>query len=265
MQFYVISPLSDLSLMEKGDRIFVLAQLWIKSEKYRQFIIEQKNKGKWITLDNGAGDYDTTITLTQLIEITKQLLPNEVIALDKLYDKQTTIYNYQLFERMMIDNDLADKVEIFGCPQGKDLDDWLDCYQFMLEQPLIKTIGLSKITVPYVFNNEDNEPFMKTDKRIMEGRHLCYDFLKKNDLIHKPIHCLGAGDPREFIKYLNDDMMRSTDSCFTVWSAMNNIDWLKGNFERIATPHDYFDRIVEKDKYQIIDNNINFLKQVLNR
>jgi queuine/archaeosine tRNA-ribosyltransferase len=243
--------------MEQGQRIFVLAQLWIKSGSYRNYILEQKVLGKWITLDNGAGDH-CTVSPQDLLEITMKLMPNEVIALDILFDKDATIYNLDRFIDMMKANDLLDKVEIFGCPQGSTKADWFECYQYMLDNPDVTTIGLSKIAVPYIYKTGSK------DAGIMEARHLCYEELKSLDLIKKPIHCLGAGDPREFLKYINDPLMRSTDSCFSVWSAMNDISWNNGNFERITTPLDYFDRNVTEEQAILAASNVDFLKKVLN-
>jgi hypothetical protein len=112
--------------------------------------------------------------------------------------------------------------------------------------------------VPYIYKTGSK------DAGIMEARHLCYEELKSLDLIKKPIHCLGAGDPREFLKYINDPLMRSTDSCFSVWSAMNDISWNNGNFERITTPLDYFDRNVTEEQAILAASNVDFLKKVLN-
>lgn len=257
MEFYVIPPLSRLDLMDKGDRVFVLAQLWKGSENYRDTIRAYKEAGKWITLDNGAGDHDVTTTQEDLIAIVEDLMPNEVIPLDVLFDKEATLYNLTTFIGMMAQRNLLHKVEIFACPQGKDKTEWLECYREMLSNMYVKTIGFSKITVPYVYGAG------KDDQGIMEGRHLCYEQLKKEGILTKPIHCLGAGDPREFIKYIGDPMMRSTDSCFSVWAAMNGIEWSEGNFERVKTPHNYFTMRLSEEADRIALSNIDFLKKVL--
>lgn len=256
MQFYVIPPLSKLSLMQQGDRIFVLAQLWNKSSEYRQYIMDQKAAGKWITLDNGAGDH-CTVSLDQLISITSALMPNEVIALDILFDKDQTMRNLDTFVDMMRHSQLLGKVKIFACPQGDTKSDWFECYRYMVNHDDVDVIGLSKIAVPHIYGTG------RDDSGIMQARHLCYDELKSLGLIVKPIHCLGAGDPREFIKYRGDDLMRSTDSCFSVWSAMNGIDWNAGNFERIATPLDYFERDVTDEQVELATSNISLLRAIL--
>jgi hypothetical protein len=244
--------------MNQGDRIFALAQLWKENQEYRQFISDQKKLGKWIIMDNGAGDFSITTTQDDLIKIIQDLEPSEIIPIDILYNKEATIYNLDRFVEMMKANNLLDKAKIFAVPQGKDKQEWFECYEYMLNHPYVSTIGLSKITIPYIYKTGSK------DAGIMEARHLCYEELKSLDLIKKPIHCLGAGDPREFLKYINDPLMRSTDSCFSVWSAMNNISWNDGNFERITTPLDYFDRDVTEEQAILAVSNVDFLKKVLN-
>lgn len=150
-----------------------------------------------------------------------------------------------------------DSVELFGCPQGATKEDWLECYNVMLEDENVKVIGLSKIAVPYAFREAKNDQF------IMESRHECYDYLVANNLLRKPIHCLGAGDPREFAYYQNNPLMRSTDSCFSIWNAMCNISWKDGDFSRIKTAHDYFDRTLTDSEAILAENNIEFLKENL--
>ncbi len=56
MDFYVISPISNLEPMKMGDRIFVLAHLWVKYPEYKNFIYSliDDNLDRWITLDNSA-------------------------------------------------------------------------------------------------------------------------------------------------------------------------------------------------------------------
>lgn len=256
MQIYIIPPLANPELMAQGDRIFVLCQHYLKNEGYRKAVKDYQDRGYWITLDNGAGDHDT-ISPQELLEVTKELMPNEVIPLDILFDTEQTLKNLDEFIEMMREAELLDKVEIFSCPQGATKEDWLYCYKQMLANPHVKTIGFSKIAVPHAWGTG------KEDQGIMEGRHACYDELMEADLIQKPIHCLGAGDPREFLKYKNNPLMRSTDSCFSVWAAMCGTDWSEGDFERIKTPKEYFHLTPLSEDIELAKRNIAFLRQIV--
>ena len=88
MDFYVISPVSNLEPMRLGDRIFVLAHLWVQYKDYREFIYQliDEEPDRWITLDNSAAER-ALVTEDILIEICKELIPSEVIAPDVLFDK----------------------------------------------------------------------------------------------------------------------------------------------------------------------------------
>lgn len=256
MDFYVIPPLGHEELMNEGSRIFALAHLWIKYPKYREFLLEKKAQGWFITLDNSAAEL-SLVNEDVLIGVVKDLMPNEVIAPDVLFDGVTTIHNLESFVSRMDKEGLLGKVQIFGCPQGKNREEWMFVYKYMIRHPNVDVIGFSKIAVPYAFLGA------KDDTLIKEARHLAYDTLKALGLIQKPIHCLGAGDPREFAYYKNDPLMRSTDSCFSVWSAMNGIDWSEGNYMRIKTPHDYFEREMTAKQLNLACKNIAWLKKNL--
>ena len=94
MDFYVISPLSNLEPMKLGDRLFVLAHLWMQDAGYRRFVRmwQDENPDGWITLDNSAAER-SLVTEDVLIKICHELMPSEVIAPDVLFDKDATIAN----------------------------------------------------------------------------------------------------------------------------------------------------------------------------
>lgn len=260
MDFYFIPPTSHNELMHNGDRYFCLAQLYIKDDKYKKFFLSLP-KDAWITLDNGAGDHDL-VTEDVLFDVMKELMPNEVIPPDVLFDNQVTIDNARSFYKRLKKEQLDDQIEVFFCPQGESKFDWIACYKWALEQQWIKTIGLSKIAVPQAFLQ------VKGDVGIMEARHNCFNYLKVHNLLQKPLHLLGMGDPREFMYYqLFEEgiYIRSSDSCNSIWSAVNNLNWQKGDFQRIPTPKQYFDgqRLTE-EQLMIFEDNIDFLRESIN-
>jgi len=256
MKFCVIPPLSNPELMREGEMIFVLAQHYLRNEKYRNYVKQLKTEGIWTILDNGMGDYET-VTPQELLEAAKDLMPNEIIPLDTIFDAETTLGDLNKFIEMMEEADLLDKVDIFAVPQGTTKEDWLFCYKQMLANPHVKTIGFSKIGVPHAWGMAGE------DQGIMEGRHACYDELMEAGLIQKPIHCLGAGDPREFLKYKNNPLMRSTDSCFSVWAGMCGVSWEDGDFRRIKTPKNYFHQSLSEADIYFAKRNIEFLRGIV--
>lgn len=254
MDVYVISPVSDLEPMKLGDRIFVLAHLWVQFPEYRQFILEQKERGKFITLDNSAAER-ALVTQDVLIDICKELMPNEVIAPDVLFSKYETIANAITFRNRMEREDLLGKIDIFFCPQGKDKQHWLDAYEWGLAQEFVKVIGFSKIAVPNAWLENYTD-----DQGIKEARHMAYNYLKERDMLKKPIHCLGQGDPTEFA-YYDHPMMRSTDSVYPVLAASLRQDFRIDHETRTPTPHNFLEVYdMASVDMELVEANVNFLK-----
>lgn len=259
MDFYVIPPLSALELMNFGDRFFCLAQLYLAPEnyKYREFFKQKVADGKWVTLDNGAGDHDIVST-QDLLQVMQDLKPSEIIPPDFLFDSIKTIRSLETFTRTMCDLNITN-VEVLGCPQGATKDEWLFTYEYMLRHPAVNTIGLSKIAVPRAFLSADN------DTHIKQARHLCFETLRSKGLLEKPLHLLGMGDPTEFRYYKGSNIVRSTDSCNTIWSGMNGIKFNRNEFDRVPTPKDYFNRDIADLQYQAAISNIHWMRKELSR
>ena len=257
MDFYVISPLSNLEPMKLGDRIFVLAHLWVQSKEYREFIYSliDEDIDRWITLDNSAAER-ALVTEDVLIKVCHELMPSEVIAPDVLFDKDATIQNAINFKARMEKEGLLDVTDIFFCPQGKTKEDWLECYEWGLEQDWIQTIGFSKIAVPQAWLSD-----WKDDQGIKEARHMAYDYLKEKNLLLKPIHCLGQGDPTEFA-YYDHPAMRSTDSVFPVLAASHGQDFNVDHTTRIPTPHNFLETYdMSQIDMGLVESNVEFLKK----
>lgn len=258
MDTYVISPVSNLEPMLLGDRIFVLAHLWVKYPHYREFILKQKSEGKYTTLDCSAAER-ALVTEDVLIDICRELMPNEVIAPDHLFDKDKTIDSAISFYRRLRNEHLDQglfKINIFFCPQGKTKQDWIEAYMWGIEKDWISTIGFSKIAIPQAWLAD-----WKDDQGIMEARHMAYDFLKQENLLVKPIHCLGQGSPKEF-SYYDHPTMRSTDSVYPILSAINGVDFRKDTETRIPTPHNFLETFDMRDvDMDLVRSNIEVLKK----
>jgi hypothetical protein len=256
MNFFVIPPVAHKELALHSDGLYVLAHLYLKYDAYREFCLEQKRMGTYIVLDNSAAER-ALVTEDVLIQITKELMPNEVIAPDVLFDFKQTNFNMFSFIERMDEQSLLGKVKIFGCPQGSTQSDWLDSYYLMLCNKFVDVIGLSKIAVPFAFLGKTN------DEGIKEARHKAVDALQELGWLKKPIHLLGMGEADEYQYYKNIPQIRSTDSCYSVLAAMNGISFEDQNFTRVPTPHDYFERSMDLDQITLAQRNITWMAQAL--
>lgn len=257
MKFYAIPPLNHLDLMDTGDRYFALAHLYVQNLDYKNYFLQlrKRNPRVFITLDNGAAEH-SLVTEETLLNIVRELVPDEVIAPDVLFNKEQTIENFKSFVSKMYNNGLLGRTSIFACPQGSSKDEWLECYRFMIVNPFVKCVGLSKIAVPKCWNNAEQ------DTLIGVSRNECVKELIARRILVKPLHLLGMGEHDEFDYYLQHKVpfIRSSDSCYTVLAALNGIDFETGNTTRIPTTNEYFEKTLTDEQQTLAKKNVNFLK-----
>lgn len=257
MKFYTIPPNNHLDLMHYGDRYFGLTHHYVQDSSYRKYFLNlrETRPDAFITLDNSAAEH-SLVTEEVLLETVKELKPNEVIAPDVLFDKEQTLNNLYYFTVKMVDYGFIKHTKIFGCPQGSTKQEWLECYYLMMINPMISTIGLSKIAVPKCWNNAEG------DTQIGLSRNQCAQELKDRGWLQKPLHLLGMGEHTEFDYYLEHKIpcIRSSDSCYTILAALNGINFRTGNTTRIPTTNDYFNQTLDGSQQITAIDNIDYLK-----
>lgn len=270
MKFCAIPPVKHLNLTHNGDMYFGLAHLCVTNPEYKKFFKDLseckeglKDRYSYILLDNGAAEH-SLVSEKVLLDLVQEICPDEVIAPDVLFDKKQTLKNLKSFIYHMQQRDLEYSPEgmlvstdIFGCPQGANKQEWLDCYKEMLDNPYVKVIGLSKIAVPKCWSDATG------DKMIAESRNRCVAELMEKDLLKKPLHLLGMGEHTEFDFYLQNKIpnIRSSDSCYTILAAINGIDFTTGNVDRIPTTNDYFEVELTKEQVDLAVKNVSYLKE----
>ena len=257
MKFFCIPPNKHLDLKEQGDRYFCLAHHYVQDERYKRYFLSLRNRSPkvWITTDNSAAEH-SLVTEDVLLKIVAELKPDEVIAPDVLFDKEQTLKNFTSFVSKMSERGLLSHTSIFACPQGSTKEEWLECYHEMATNSFVKCIGLSKIAVPKCWNNAE------WDKLIAVSRNECIKELQERNWLFKPLHFLGMGEHTEFDFYLDNKIpnIRSSDSCYSVLAAINNISFSSGDITRIPTNNSYFDASLKSEQIKLAEENITFLK-----
>lgn len=266
IDIYTIAPINNLELMLLGDRIFALAHLYLKFPRYKEFLLARKKEGWFITLDNSAAERQL-VTPEILIDICKELKPDEVIAPDHLFDKDATLESLEKFSADLAIAGLHDRVKIFGCPQGKTKEDWIECYKQMLDNNDVSVIGMSKIAIPQALGNSDGFD----DQGIALSRNNMMGYLSTQGLLSKPLHMLGQGDPDEFLYYVGNymsgmELVRSTDSVYPVLAGDLGQNFYRDEFKRTPTPHDYLEVAeIEQTEYPDILANVSYLRKQCQR
>lgn len=257
MKFFCIPPNKHLDMMDNGDWYFALAHHYIQDSNYRKHFLDiRKRSGSFICLDNSAAEH-SLVTEDILLDIVKELKPDEVIAPDVLFNKEQTLNNFHSFVGKMNGFGLLTHTSIFACPQGSSKGEWLECYQQMATHPSVGCVGLSKIAVPKCWNNATG------DTMIGVSRNQCVQELKDRNILTKPLHLLGMGEHDEFDFYLQNNIpnIRSSDSCYTILAAINGIDFEQGDTTRIPTENAYFDTELNESQKALAKRNVEYLKR----
>lgn len=259
MRVFITPPINHLELSELGDNNFyILGQLYKRDEKYREYTKKAIEDGRFTILDSGVGDEGEVLTNEELFQLTLEIEPNEVIPLDVLFNKNQTLINFNQFLEWLKEARANGKLlntTLLACPQGKNWEDWYDCYKFFMWNKYVSCIGMSKKAIPHIMNT-DNIAF---------ARSKVVSKLKAYNSLSKPLHFLGQGDPKEFIPYKNEKIFRSTDSCYSILAAINGQDIEKvEKFERIPTPSDYFEKEIKEEQMELIKSNVRYLKKCCN-
>lgn len=261
MKMAIATPMLHLDLMGEGNLIFVLAQWYRNNEAYRNYCLQKKSEGLTIMVDNGAGDFSFSTTDDDLIEIVKELKPHYIIPRDILFDVKQTVANLEIFEARMQSEGLYEHTSILAVPQGSTQEEWLECYQYMINDPFVSMIGFSKIAIPKAFRNATD------DVAITESRIECLELLHAEDNLSKPIHLLGASDIKEFEYYKTRPAILahiySFDSCIPVLAGYMGLDMKDPSFVRPKTPHEYF--TFQLDEWQKIKalSNIRLIQSIV--
>lgn len=252
MKLAFITPISEIELSTCGDILFVLPQISMKSKRYTNFYKKQK---KYKICDNGLAE-NAQVTNEQMMRAAKAVKADEIIAPDTLYDRSDTVRKTKEFIRWLKLKKLLKQFKIMAVPQGKNKEEWIECYKELIKIPEVKVIGFSKLSIVKCFSNFEG----KDKDEISSSRQRCIKYLLKNKLIDfkKEYHLLGRGCPTE-LKNKNYFFIRSSDSCIECLSAMIGFkfDWNKGvDGKRPNNFDNYFDRKISKKNSWIVLNNI---------
>ena len=243
----LLSPIVStdlLNMIEGRDFYMCLANIAIKNKEYRDFYKAQRERGAFVLLDNGAAEKDQ-MNLEKMLQVIKEVNPNEVILNDCLMDRKETIKSsldaLEFYKKNKV------KCQFMFVPQGKNLEDWKKCFNEMPKQD-ISTIGVSK--------------FVTSGWEDRMARFKCCEYLNGQF----PVHLLGCHNSIFEVKYVYDACknIRSNDTAIAYIYAQKNeeiflgdrpegeIDFIVSNFDekqkaQLEKNIRQFDHLIEMD------------------
>lgn len=251
MRLCVITPVSHLDLATYGSGIHMaLTHLVNSNEDYANAYRRFQAKNEYTILDNSAFEMEQQgkgLDPEPVLSAAKQIGADEVIATDVLCDGPATvkatrnfIREYEKFfsEQIRLDQPIP---KIMAVPQGKTIEEWIDCYLQLLITPRVDVIGFSKISVPVCFGGPNAR---QVSGGVTNSRIKLYDYLDQYQLWpfslnrNTPIHLLGGDNQTgaEFLNIANSQSnfhsqgvsqrkinIRSNDTSAPVWYGANGI------------------------------------------
>lgn len=140
-----IVPLSLLEMTSKHQYHMCLAHLVKESEEYASFYRRMSDEGKYVLMDNGAAE-NAQLTLEELIECYKKVNPTEIVLPDTLCNGDETILKTKNALKRLTRKCKGEGLnyKFMAVPQGRTLEEWLNCARVLLECEQITSLGISK-------------------------------------------------------------------------------------------------------------------------
>lgn len=184
-----------------------LGQLCNEGVVYKGFFKKRASEGKFVLLDNGAAE-GTTTGIQGLFDLAIEMGVSEVVLPDKLQDMMTTLQRTTEAYRKWVDDYDEMPFRVMAVPQGKNLREWKQCAETMIEKfPAITSYG-----VPKVLAANPETPFAR-----YEAVEYLVELLEaKGRQYNTDIHLLGMNEPPMVIASIFQDFpqVRGIDSAF---------------------------------------------------
>lgn len=200
-----------LDLIDGRDFYMCLANIASKDENYCNFYKKKVEDGAFVLLDNGAAESDQ-MTLDIMWSVIEKINPSEVILNDCLLDGEETIKRST--EALNFYKEKGFKGQFLFVPQGKDLQEWINCYEKM-DKTDISTIGVSK--------------FVTSGWKDSNARYKCCEYLSEHG--SPTVHLLGCHESITEVAQiaLAFNFIRSNDTAIAYIYALADQSITSGN------------------------------------
>lgn len=282
MEFCHIAPTQYTKLIENHKRHLVLAHLVESDPNYVKTYVDIKNKyNSTIIMDNSAFELfkasKPMFEPEKLVELGKKVHADIIVLPDyPEQDSQKTIDAGLKYAEVFHKNGF----KTFFVPQSKlgDLDGYMKCMEFALNNEAFDVIGLSILGCPIALGLKENKYGSTQDgiykmQRYLSRFRILTEMNDRGLLTDKALnrfHCLGMTEgPRElqllapFAKYI-----QSWDTSNPVWHGINHIRYdlsstglRDGKFEKEVD----FDFEYKDDTKEDILFNVNFIDNLVEK
>jgi len=252
-----------------GDRHLCLAHKVLDDKEYADYysfidVNPVSSSTKYVIMDNSAFEFEQQgrgVPIDKVLQAAKIVIPDELCAIDILFDGPGTVESVQRFLDHVNDKDaqLFASIRMMAIPQGKSEVEWLDCYEELVQMEGIDVIGFSKLSVPESFVGDHH-----TNGNCTRGRIKCLDFLVDHkmtpDVFGKETHLLGSDNLglQELSYYYekNYDFIRSNDTSMPFVYGYTGAKIKDNKVDEIIIDKLDFDWQLTPEEIETVDHNI---------
>jgi len=205
MKLINIFPIGNLCMHHTQDMHMFLTHLVEKYPFYAKFAKEVKG---YKILDNSLIELGGSVDLQRVLKAAEKIGADEIILPDVFQNGPATIeaVNEALSVLYELYPNRSWPYKLMAVAQGKDGEEWHECYKALLGHPDIDVVGIPKVLAKM---HPEGRPFFVNE--------LC-------DLYRKPHHLLGLWySTTEFNDYKHIDAIRSCDTVLLGYMAKHGL------------------------------------------
>jgi len=203
MKLCHISPSNALNKISILGNIEFCLTPYCKDEKYLDYFIEEKKKGRFVIVDNGIAE-NKLIKLDKMIEYAFKIKASEFIIPDVIGDKKKSDNMRKDFLNKYYKIFKDKGIRLMGVIQGSTFEEYLKSFEEINNDKRIDVIGIPFRMKFYKFDSVNKDILHSLNR-------LTFLHFIKNKVI-KDIHCLGCNSIAELIELNKIKQVRSCDS-----------------------------------------------------
>jgi queuine/archaeosine tRNA-ribosyltransferase len=224
---------------------------------YTEFYRKLSETGTYTILDNSAyeswQENKPLPTLEETLERAKLVKAHEIQFLEKFWDGEGTVQLVASWIDTMSKKELK-TYSWHAIVQGKDHQDYVNCFNKLAKMEEVNVIGLPKVVTPHCYSEICGTMDLATTRIFAVA-----ELINKTQ---KPIHLLGLEDPREvLIQRKWGNRIRSVDSSFPVVHAIHGISYSSegAKYPTNLPRFDFFNKL-NKETVERARHNIHVIK-----
>lgn len=241
MKVAFITPVNLMTAYAaRGGLVFVLAHEYLRNNAYAQRVLDFKDAGLPIIMDNGAYEYGESVEKSDLVIVAKEIEPDLLVAPDIRFDMKATLD----LAKATVQELGALSGKVLAVPQGADLKEVIVAYQALDQLEGVDGFGIySEIG----------------DVSGLGPRVQWLAYIARSNIVsrEKYHHMLGMESNLHELKFLPQfTWVDSVDSCKPIVMGLNGVS--VHDSHRVPYPHrptDYFN-LKDNPYHAVLEANV---------